>query len=400
MSQVTCYMPGPAQEVLSSNKRFKVLYGGRGSGKSTAVANYIVIKALSNKRILCAREFQQSLKDSVHRLLVDCIYNLKLEKYFTIQQDSIKSVYGGYIVFYGLKNNPHSIKSLEKISVVWIEEAETISENSLEILTPTIREDDSEIIFTFNPETASSPVYNTFVNNSRPDTITAKLNYDNNDYFPQALRGEMEWCKQVDHEKYLWIWEGQLKKYAEDVIFKNKCEFDQEFETPPGTRFYFGLDFGFSNDPLSCHRYWIGNNNLYIDYEVYGRGIELDEIPRVLLGIPDIKRWEIGADASRPDTISYLHNKGFRIIGAEKGEGSVDDGITFLRGFNKIIVHKRCPGAKEDFCNYRWKRDKITQDILPIPIDKSNHACDDARYALWRYMKQKVSSFEVLKRLG
>lgn len=395
--------PAKFAPIVQRSARYKVARGGRGSAKSHSFSKLSVVRAFREKiKIGCFRETQNSIKDSVHALIVNKISELKLNRFFRITENYIRSWTGSEYIFKGLRTDPEAIKSIEDIDIAYIEEAESISRHSIEILKPTIRKPGSEIWINFNPESADSPVYHDFIVHPPipEDIVSVEMNWRDNPWFPDVLLKEMEWCRDTDYEKYLWIWEGQLKAYAEDVIFKNKCEFDADFpEPPPGTRFYIGLDFGFSNDPLSCHRYFIKDNRLYIDYEVYGRGIELDEIPNVLLRIPEIKRWEIGADAARPDTISYLHNKGFRIIGAEKGAGSVEDGITFLRGFEKIVIHKRCPGAKDDYQNYRWKRDRITQEILPIPLDKNNHTQDDGRYALGKYIKRKISSFEVLKNL-
>lgn len=391
-------MPTPAQVVLGAvNKRYKCLYGGRGSGKSTACANYVITKALSNKRILCAREYQMSIRDSVHKLLCDCISNLGWDHYFIIQQDCIKSIYGAEIIFRGLRNNPSELKSLEKISLVWCEEAEKISEPSWQILTPTIRADDAEIIVSFNPETQDSPAYKRFVLEQRPDAISALLNFDDNKYFPDVLKIEMEWDKKNDPEKYEWIWRGQLKKYAADVIFKNKFSVE-EFDTPPDARFFYGADWGFSEDPTCLERMFIKDRKLWIDYEFYGHGVELTELKTGFLTVPESGKWEIFGDCSRPDTISFMARQGFRISGAEKGRttNSVEDGIQFLRAFEKIIIHPRCKGAISDFSNYRWKKDTKTDEVLPIPIDKSNHAIDACRYALYRYIKQKVSGFDAL----
>ena len=149
---INTYIPQKALQVLESQgKRYRVLYGGRGSGKSTAFATQLIIKALSNKRILCCREIQNSIRDSVHRLLTDRIREMGLDDYFIITQDSIKSRYGAEIIFRGLKNNISEIKSLEGISIAWVEEAEKVGESSWEILIPTIREEDSEIWVSFNP---------------------------------------------------------------------------------------------------------------------------------------------------------------------------------------------------------------------------------------------------------
>lgn len=398
MAKVT--YPRKFEPLVEKHARYKVAMGGRGSAKSHSFCKLAVERAVRERiRIGCFRETQNSIKDSVHYLVKKKIYELGWNKYFQITDNSIKSWTGADFIFKGFQD-PEALKSLEDVDIAYIEEARTTSKRSLQILRPTIRKPGSEIWLNFNPEEEQDPVYQEFVINKPDNCIVVNMNYTDNPWFPDELEQERLHCLKTDPESYQWIWEGKCRGFAADVIFKEKCVFDAEFETPSTSRFYHGLDFGYAEDPLSAHRYWIdSNNNLYIDYEVYGRGIELDEIPSALIAIPNIKRWEIGADNSRPDTISYLHNKGFRIVGAEKGEGSVDDGITFLRGFNKIIIHKRCPGAKADFQNYKWKRDRLTQDILPIPIDKNNHACDDARYALSKYIKRKISSFEVLKNL-
>src|SRR3990167_10085699 len=161
---IDLYIPEKAFPILESKgKRYRVLYGGRGSGKSTAFASWVIFKALSNRRILCCREIQNSIRDSVHRLLQDRIREMKLDDFFIVTQDSIKSRYGAEIIFRGLKNNISEIKSLEGIAIVWVEEAEKVGESSWEILIPTIREEDSEIWVSFNPESEASPAYKRFV---------------------------------------------------------------------------------------------------------------------------------------------------------------------------------------------------------------------------------------------
>lgn len=391
--------PRKFEPLVEKHWRYKVAKGGRGSAKSHSFCKLAVERAARERiRVGCFRETQNSIKDSVHYLVKKKIYELQLQKYFQITDNSIKSWTGADFIFKGFQD-PEALKSLEDVDIAYIEEARTTSKRSLQILRPTIRKPGSELWFNFNPEDENDPVYQEFVVNKPDDCIVVDMNFRDNPWFPQELEAERLHCLKTDPESYQWIWEGQCRGFAADVIFKERCVFDADFDTPADARFYFGLDFGYAEDPLSCHRYFIKDNNLYIDYEVFGRGIELEEIAPALLKIPEIKKWEIGADSSRPDTISFLKNKGFRIFGAEKGEGSVDDGITFLRGFSKIFIHKRCPGAKHDYQNYKWKKDKLSQEILPIPIDKDNHACDDSRYALNRYIKRKISSFEVLKSL-
>ena len=396
---IRTYMSKKCRRVLGAQgKRYKVLYGGRGGQKSWAVADYLVARACQEKlRILCTREMQNSIKDSVHRLLNDRIHALGLDKYFIIQVDSIKSTTGSEFIFKGLRMNINEIKSTEGIDICWVEEATKVSENSWKVLIPTIRKESSEIIITFNPELESDPVYQRFILHTPPDCATEEVSYADNDYFPDVLRREMEWCRKVDSDAYEHIWGGKLKGYSDALIFKNKF-FVEEFEIPDGVQFYYGADFGFSVDAMWMGRCFIKDGCLYISDEVYGVGIEIDDMPNYWGKVPDSKKWTIRADSSRPDTISYLNRQGFNVVGAEKGPGSVEDGISFLRGFEKIIIHPRCLGAKNNFENYRWKQNKITQEILPIPVDKHNHCPDAIRYALEPYIKKPDVSISVVSR--
>lgn len=397
--------------------RRKVAKGGRGSGKSESFGRLAVRESSTEKlRFLCCRELQSSIRDSVHKTLTDTISEFKLDKFFRITDTSIKSWTGSEFIFKGLRNNYNEIKSLKGIDRCWLEEGEGVSQNSLDILIPTIRKPNSQLWVSYNPETKDSPCDKTFIAHAHPDSIIVEMNWRDNPWFPDVLRREKDLCKIVDYEKYMWIWEGQYKKYAQDLIFRDKIEVDCEFETPDTVkRFYFGLDFGFSNDPLSAHRMWEKDDgdftDLYIDYEVYALGIELDDMHERLLGgrwgigLPGLGRNKIIADSARPDTISFLRRpfkkngkefQGINCEGAEKKKGSLEDGIDFLRHYRKIYIHKRCPGAKEDYQNYRWKRDPKTEEILAEPVDKSNHAPDDNRYALEKLIKRKTSGFDVV----
>ena len=143
---------------------------------------------------------------------------------------------------------------------------------------------------------------------------------------------------------------------------------------------------------------FIKDRKLYIDYEAYGHGVELMDLPQFFKTVPGSFEadWKIIADSARPDTINFLDQKGFCIEGAEKGKGSVEDGIEFIRSFEEIIIHPRCRGTKDNFENYKWKQDKITGEILPIPAEGSDHAPDAVRYALEPYIKKKVTIFDVL----
>lgn len=377
------------QRVLGSKSRYKVLEGGRGGGKSTPTADALIVRAANQKlRILCTREMQNSIKDSVHRLLADRINAIGLSPFFNIQKETIFSLCGSEFIFKGLRHNISEIKSMEGIDICWCEEAEKISADSWNILIPTIRKEESEIWITFNPEDEKSATYKRFVLTPPPDCLRAHVTWQDNKMFPEVLRREMEYDKRVDYEKYLHVWEGNVKRYGDAVIFKNKI-FVEEFETPGDARLFFGADWGFSNDPTVLGRMWVRDNILYIDHEFFGHGVEINELERAFDTVPESRKWCIIGDSERPDTISFMRRQGFNIIGAQKGKGSVEDGIQFLRGFEKIVIHPRCRGATDNFSNYKWKQDRVTGEILPIPSDGSDHWPDTARYALESFVKAK-----------
>lgn len=389
-------MPQKAQTVLMAKKRYKVLEGGRGSGKSTSIADTLLCRARKEKlRILCTREMQNSIRDSVYRLLIDRIEALGFTNDFIAQRESIVSLVGSEFIFKGLRHNISEIKSTEGIDICWVEEAEKVTVYSWDTLVPTIRKEGSEIWISFNPEEEKSATYQRFIKAENPDCAKAHLTFQDNKYFPEVLRKEMEYDKRVDFEKYMHVWEGQVKRYGEAVIFHNKIVVE-DFETPEKVELRFGADWGFSNDPTVLLRCFIQEGKLYIDHEFYAVGVEITELERAFDTVPGSRKWKIVGDCERPDTISYLRQRGFNIVGAEKGKGSVEDGIEFIRSFEAIVIHPRCRGSIDNFTNYRWKRDRVTNEILPIPADGSDHAPDSARYALESYIKAKVPNIRFL----
>ncbi len=391
------------KKVLYADARYKVLYGGRGSTKSWAIADYIIAKCASGRfRVLCTREIQGSIKDSVYRLLCDRIYHYKLQALFVIQRDTISSIFGSEIIFKGLRQNISEVKSTEGINICWVEEAEKVSADSWDTLFPTIRQPNSEILVSFNPEDENSNTYTRFIEKDgkqveMPGLLKVWVNWWDNPWFPDVLRKEMEWCRHNDQEKYEHVWGGRPKKYGQAVIFKNKLRVEDFAPADEQTQFYYGADWGFGSDPSCLVRMFIRDRTLYLDREFYGYGIEIDHLPQCFDQVPDARKWTIRGDSARPDTISYMCNHGFMVEGAEKAKGSVEDGIEFLKNFEAIVIHPSCTGSIGDFSNYRWKVDRITEQVLPIPVDKSNHACDAARYALEPYMKGEMTIFDAMR---
>lgn len=381
---------------ISESKRYKVSYGGRGSSKSWTAGRCLIVRAkLSKIRILCTRQLQTSIKDSVHKLLCDTIYALHLEEFFDITRDTIRCHNGSEFIFKGLQNQTNEIKSIEGIDICWVEEAQSVSEDSWAILIPTIRKENSEIWVTFNPDREEDATYQRFVVNPPPDSIVQLVNYYDNPWFPDVLRKEMEYDKEVNYAKYEHVWLGKTVLNTDAQVYHDKFEL-KEFETPENTIFYYGADWGFANDPTAVVRCFIKEQCLYIDYESGGVGVEFEELPALFDKIPDVRRWEIRADSARPETISYMSRQQFKIKACPKWKGSVEDGIEYIRSFRKIYVHTRCKHTYEEFKFYSYKQDKNTGDILPVVLDKDNHYMDALRYALNPYIQKNVSILEVL----
>lgn len=374
---------------LFSPFRYKVFYGGRASTKSWSFARTLIVKALEKKlRILCARELQVSISDSVHKLLADQINEMGLASRFNVQQKTITSINGSEFIFKGLRHNPHEIKSLEGVDICWVEEGQSVSKQSWDILIPTIRKKGSEIWVSFNPDLETDETYKRFVLHRSGNMLLRRVNYDQNPWFPEVLRQEMEHCKRTDCEAYKNIWLGECRKYSDAQIFKDKYEV-ADFETPSGVKFLFGADWGFAQDPNTLIRCFIQGNVLYIDKELYATGVELDQLPAFYRAMPNIERSKIMADCSRPETIHFMKKKGFWIEGAKKWGGSVQDGIAIMKSFDKIIIHPSCRHTADEFRFYSYKVDRLSNEILPVIEDKFNHCIDAIRYALDSHIRNK-----------
>ena len=210
---------------LFEKSRYKVAYGGRGGAKSWGIARALLIKGAKDPmRILCAREFQTSIKDSVHKLLCDQIEALGLLGFYEITQNSIRGKNGTEFAFVGLRNNVANIKSYEGVDVVWVEEAQTTSRLSWNILIPTIRKQGSEIWISFNPELETDETYQRFVLKPPADCIQIKINWSDNPWFPDTLMLEKDALKERDLEAYNQVWEGLCRQSVDGAIFAKELQ--------------------------------------------------------------------------------------------------------------------------------------------------------------------------------
>ncbi len=219
--------PEKLRPLLTQRSRYKCSYGGRGSGKSWSFARALLVLGTQHKlRILCTREVQRSIRDSVHKLLSDQIERMGLGSFYTITQANIVGCNGTEFLFAGLADQTaDSIKSYEGVNIVWCEEAQSISKRSWDTLTPTIRAEhpdfgDSEIWISFNPNLDTDETWTRFVENSPPGTVLMPMNYQDNPWFPKVLEQEREHAKAtMDPASYENIWEGKCKTAVSGAIY-------------------------------------------------------------------------------------------------------------------------------------------------------------------------------------
>ena len=380
-------LPDWAKPLLSP-RRYKVMHGGRGSGKSTTTADLLLYEGIRRPcKILCAREFQVSIRDSVHSLLKQRVFDLGYRAHYDVQRDRIVGINGTEFLFKGLRHNTDNVKSIPGITHCWVEEAQSISKDSWDVLVPTIRENGSEIWVTFNPTNLDDIVYHEFVANqdAYPNDLIIEVNWQMNPWFTNVLNDERLRKQKTDPDAYAHIWEGKLWERSKAQVFADKWMVEDFIVRPGWDGPYLGADFGFAQDPTALVMAWVFSDRLWIEHESYSYGLELEKYKeRWLRDVAECDRHIIMADSARPDTIDYLRRNGFpRIRGAKKGKGSVEDGIERIRSFDKVIIHPRCKSTAEEFRLYRYRVDGLGEPTNKIE-DADNHIVDSLRYALTR----------------
>jgi phage terminase large subunit len=206
---------------LLNAHRYKVAYGGRGSGKSWSFANALLVMGSAHRlRILCAREIQRSIEHSVYALLIDRIAALGMGGFYSVSDTDIVGGNGTRFIFTGLASHTvDSIKSFEAVDIVWVEEGQTVSKRSWDILVPTIRVPGSEIWVTFNPDMEDDETFQRFVVNQRDDAVVAKVNYSDNPWFPAVLEAERKYMERTAPDDYDNIWLGNCRQIVAGAIF-------------------------------------------------------------------------------------------------------------------------------------------------------------------------------------
>ncbi len=408
-------IPEAFEPLWKDEARHKAFHGGRGGAKSHSFAAALVERGLQRtQRFLCAREIQKSIAASVKQLIDDKIEAAGLTDFYDSTQYGIKGANGTEFLFAGLRTNPENVKSMEGIDVAWIEEANTVSKHSLDLLTPTVRKDGSEIWYSWNRRRTDDPVDSMFLGGRPPPrSVVRRVNWRDNPWFPGVLREEMEWDKERDRDKWLHVWEGEPVQRSEARVFTNWEIDDLDDRLPDGCQPRLGADWGFSIDPTVLVECYVFDRTLYFRREAHRVRCEIDDTPALFAGTDerdeDDRRWKnphghpglesvrrghrIVADSARPETISYMRNRGFSIVRAKKGPNSVEEGVEFMKSHD-IVVHPDCLHVIDEMTLYSYRVDPLTDLVLPELADRHNHTIDACRYAVEDLRRSGGDGFE------
>lgn len=399
MAEARLELPPKLIPVFTGQARYRGAHGGRGSGKTRTFALMTAVKAMmfaeagSSGVILCGREFMNSLEDSSMEEVKQAIRSVPwLDAYFEMGEKFIRTKNRRVsYVFVGLRHNVDSLKSKARVLLAWIDEAESVSETAWMKLLPTVRETDSEVWCTWNPEKDGSPTDQRFRKTVPANAKIIEMNYSDNPWFPDVLEQErQDDRKRLDDQTYAWIWEGAYRENSDAQILAGKYRVD-EFEPQPGWDGpYFGVDWGFSQDPTAGVKLWIHDQRLYVEHEARKVGLENDDIAEFMIQrLPDIEKHVVRADSARPETISHVKSTGQgkrpalpKIMAVQKWPGSVEDGIAHLRSYREIVIHPRCKETLKEARLYSYKTDRLSGDVLTTIVDANNHIMDAIRYAL------------------
>jgi phage terminase large subunit len=383
-------------DFLFRPSRYKVMRGGRGSAKSWSAARALVIRSAGDPklRVLCAREVQNSIKDSVHRLLSDQIAALNLGYHFDVQAQVIKRYGGGDFNFEGLRFNIADLKSFEGADICWVEEAQTTSKASWTTLIPTIRKEGSEIWVTFNPVLETDDTYVRFVKTQPPGCVSVEINWRDNPWFPKVLRTEMEHMMATDYDEYLHVWEGKCKQtldgaiYAEELRAATKGNRITRVPYDEATPVDCFWDLGHADFTSIWFSQWVAKEHRVLDF-YQNQFKKLQHYIKVLREKPyaygrmwlphDAKAERLGSDKTIQAQVE-MANFTVEIV----PNLSVVDGIAAGRALfsQSWIDNDNCADGLNCLRRYRYKLNENTGQYSDQPLhDDASHPAD-----AWRYM--------------
>jgi phage terminase large subunit len=372
----TIEIPVEYKRLFDDDWREAAIYGGRYSLKSHTVARVLLIMGRQKQmRFGCFREFQNSIAESSHQLLKDLIEMYGLSEYKVTENSIVNQITQTEFLFKGLHHNEQSIKSIEGIDIAWVEEAQTVSKTSIDVLTPTVRKPGSKIIYTYNRLLEDDAVHQRLVIEGRPNTLVLNVNYDIAEkygYLPDEIKNEIEDDKQNRPALYKHKWLGEPNS-LERKVFKDWLLIDT---IPHEARLErYGLDFGYSNDPTAIVAIYYYNGGYILDEITYQKGLSNKQIADIIKNQPQAM---VMADSAEPKSIDELKLYGINVYATVKGKDSVVQGIQYVQD-QKISITKRSINGIKEYRNYMWMTDKDGK-VLNKPIDMWNHFLDATRY--------------------
>lgn len=394
LSESIAWFPAKLRGLFEPH-RYKIAYGGRGSGKSWAMARALLIQAAQTPmRVLCAREVQKSIKQSVHTLLVDQIQGLELGYFYSVTETEIRGINGSSFSFAGLaQHTVESIKSYENISRVWIEEGQTVSKKSWDILIPTIRAPGSEIWVSFNPDLDTDETYVRFVENTPPDSFIVKINYSDNKWFPSELEKERAHCEAHYPKDYPNIWLGNPKTVVDGAIYADEYQqmLDEHRITrvghDPVLKVHAVFDMGYSDAMAVIIVQKVASECRIINYieRTHAKNSDISEQLKRMPYTNWGKLW-LPHDANyRERKVGMSDYEMFTSMGWDcevLPMGSVDGGIKRVRElFPRVWMDKEnTRRLQECLKRYRFKFNQSTQKFDEPLHDEYSHGADAFRY--------------------
>lgn len=369
-------------------------HGGRGGAKSHAVAEALVKWSHEGyERVVCGRQFQISIKDSVKELIESKIRKFGLQAYFKTTNNEIEHlITGSRFTFVGMDRNPESVKSLEGATVFWGEEAQTFTKRSIELIVPTVRSAGSRLIWTWNPRFRTDEIDVQLRGPVPPENslVVHVGKEDNPFWYRTRLESERRRSRRANPKRYAHIWEGAYDENPDAAVFTNwRCD---RIDVPDKIAPRFGLDFGFSSDPNALVKVYViepwdlGREDdelgiIYVAQESVGYHVANRNLPTLMEQVTEVRNYSITADSARPETIEELQNQGFSVYGAKKGAGSVKNGINFMQGY-EIVVSPDCPTTLNEVQHYQWMLDANDKPLPKPAEDQQDHCLDGIRYAV------------------
>ena len=367
--------------------RHFALFGGRGAGKSHAIALAILAHAARRyERVVCVRATEQGVRLACHNILASMIMKFGLLGDFEVRQRDISCrSTGSRFTFLGLERNPDVIRSLEGCTILWAEEAQELGDYTIETVLPTIRHPDARFYWSWNPKSRNDPIDALFRKDQPPaDSYVRRVSWRDNPFFTQSPNLVADYARlaRVNPDRVLHVYEGEYDESSHVMIFPN-VRYGPASEVPDKAHISFGLDFGFADDPTVMVKIaWDQQmSRIWILGEKVLRRAALEALPAMLGDLAGTGKLPIIADPSNPAMIKYLARHGLNVLPARRGGESVNAGIMWLQG-QEIIVTDRSFLSWKELSSYRWSQDRVGNIINQPAPKQSDHAIDALRYAI------------------